>query len=177
MILLAIALSALPQPNVDNGVNGVNVVLVTIDTLRADHVGAYGAPKGSTPALDSLASEGLRFENAISPVPLTRPAHASLFTGLYPPEHGIRDNLPAKLDSSLPTLATRLKEAGYHTAGFVGSFLLGRGSGLEAGFDVFGDGSISGRGDLVGSKSERRAETVAAEALEFLSTAKAPFFL
>ncbi len=168
MILLAIVLSALPRPN---------VVLVTIDTLRADHLGSYGAPPGSTPALDALASEGLRFENAISTVPLTRPAHASLLTGLYPPEHGIRDNLPAKLDASLPTLATRLKEAGYHTAGFVGSFLLGRGSGLEAGFDVFGDGSISGRSDLVGSKAERRAERVAAEALEFLTTAKAPFFL
>ncbi len=168
MIVLAIALSVVPKPN---------VVLVTIDTLRADHVGAYGAPPGSTPALDALASEGLRFENAISPVPLTRPAHASLFTGLYPPEHGIHDNLPAKLDSSVPTLATRFKEAGYHTAGFAGSFLLGRGSGLERGFDVFGDGSISGRADLVGSKAERRAEAVAAEALEFLSTAKPPFFL
>ena len=133
MILLAIALAALPRPN---------IVLVTIDTLRVDHVGSYGAAPGSTPALDALASEGLRFENAISPVPLTRPAHASLLTGLYPPEHGIRDNLPAKLDSSIPTLATRLQAAGYHTAAFVGSFLLGRGSGLETGFDVFGDGTI-----------------------------------
>jgi len=171
MILLAIALSALPRPNV------INVVLVTIDTLRADHLGSYGAAAGSTPALDALAAEGLRFENAISPVPLTRPAHASLFTGLYPQEHGIRDNLPAKLDSSVPTIATRFKGAGYQTAGFVGSFLLGRGSGFEAGFDVFGDGSISGTGDLIGSKAERRAEAVAAEALEFLSTAKTPFFL
>ena len=168
MILLAIALAALPRPN---------IVLITIDTLRADHVGRYGAPPGSTPALDALASEGLRFENAISPVPLTRPAHTSLLTGLYPPEHGIRDNLPAKLDSSIPTLATRLETAGYHTAAFVGSFLLGRGSGLEAGFDVFGDGSIAGAGDRIGSKAERRAEEVASEALEYISTARAPFFL
>ena len=106
MILLAIALAALPRPN---------VVLVTIDTLRADHVGSYGAAPGSTPALDALASEGLRFENAISPAPLTRPAHASLLTGLYPPEHGIRDNLPGKLDSSIPTLAIRLEAAGYQS--------------------------------------------------------------
>ena len=154
-----------------------NVLLLSIDTLRADHVGAYGAPQGSTPALDALAGDGLRFENAISPVPLTRPAHASLLTGLLPPEHGIRDNLPAKLDPSIPTLATRLKAEGYHTAAFVGSFLLGRGSGLEAGFDVFGDGSNAGTGDLVGAGAERRAEAVAAEALEFLSTARAPFFL
>lgn len=168
MILLAIALAALPRGN---------VVLVTIDTLRADHVGAYGASPGSTPTLDALSSEGLRFESAISPVPLTRPAHASLLTGLYPPEHGIRDNLPARLDSSIPTLATRLKAAGYHTAAFVGSFLLGRGSGFEAGFDVFGDGSVGGAGDRIGSNAERRAEEVAAEALEYLSTARAPFFL
>jgi arylsulfatase A-like enzyme/Tfp pilus assembly protein PilF len=168
MILLAIALAALPRGN---------VVLVTIDTLRADHVGAYGASPGSTPALDALAAEGLRFESAISPVPLTRPAHASLLTGLYPPEHGIHDNLPATLDPSIPTLATRLKAAGYHTAAFVGSFLLGKGSGLEAGFDVFGDGSIAGAGDRIGAEAERRAEEVAAEALEYLSTARAPFFL
>jgi len=109
MSFLAIAAAALALASPSKP----NIVLVTIDTLRADHVGRYGAPPGSTPALDALASEGLRFENAISPVPLTRPAHTSLLTGLYPPEHGIRDNLPAKLDSSIPTLATRLEAAGY----------------------------------------------------------------
>ena len=177
MIVLALALAASAQSNVPNVPNVVNVVLVTIDTLRADHVGAYGAPSGSTPAMDALASEGLRFESAVSPVPLTRPAHASLLTGRYPAEHGIRDNLPAKLDPSIPTLATRLKEKGYQTAAFVGSFLLGRGSGLDAGFDVFGDGSVSGTGDLIGSTAERRAEEVASEAIEYLSAARPPFFL
>jgi len=93
MSFLAIAAAALALASPSKP----NIVLVTIDPLRADHVGRYGAPPGSTPALDALASEGLRFENAISPVPLTRPAHTSLLTGLYPPEHGIRDNLPAKL--------------------------------------------------------------------------------
>ncbi len=166
MILLAIAILAQP-----------NVVLVTIDTLRADHVGSYGAPPGATPTLDALAAEGLRFENAITPVPLTRPADASLLTGLYPQEHGIRDNLPAKLDPSIPTLATRSKARGFHTAAFVGSFLLGRGSGFENGFDVFRDGSASGRGDRVGAAAERRAEVVAEEALEYLSAARSPFFL
>jgi len=167
MSLLAIALLA----------SAPNVVLITIDTLRADHVGAYGASAGSTPALDALAAEGLRFENAISPVPLTRPAHASLLTGLLPPEHGVRDNLPAKLDSSIPTLATRLKADGYHTAAFVGSFLLGRGSGFEAGFDVIGDGSAEGVNDSIGPRAERRAGEVAEEALQFLASASPPFFL
>ncbi len=114
----------------------------------------------------------------MTPVPLTRPAHASLLTGLYPPEHGIRDNLPAKLDSSIPTLATRSKAAGYRTAAFVGSFLLGRGSGFETGFDVFRDGSTAGSGgDRVGALAERRAVEVAEEALEYLTTAQSPFFL
>lgn len=166
-MLLAIVFAAAAQPN---------VVLVTIDTLRADHVGVYGA-SDATPALDALAREGVRFENAISPVPLTRPAHASLLTGLYPNQHGIRDNLPAGLEPSTPTLATRLGAAGYQTAAFVGSFLLGRGSGFENGFDVFRDGSASGAGDRVGARSERRAEEVASEVLEYISSARPPFFL
>lgn len=168
MIVLAIALAALSPPN---------VVLITIDTLRADHLGSYGAGPAATPALDALAADGLRFSNAISPVPLTRPAHASLLTGLYPQEHGIRDNLPARLDPSIPTLATRLKTAGYHTGAFVGSFLLGRGSGFEAGFDVMGDGSAEGVNDPIGPRAERRAGEVADEALRFLASAPAPFFL
>jgi arylsulfatase A-like enzyme/Tfp pilus assembly protein PilF len=168
VIFIASSLVALAAPN---------VVLITIDTLRADHVGAYGAAPGATPALDALAADGVRFANAVSPIPLTRPAHASLLTGLYPPEHGIRDNLPAKLEASIPTLATRLKAKGYHTAAFVGSFLLGRGSGFEAGFDVMGDGSAAGAGDRIGARAERRAQEVADEALEFLASARAPFFL
>lgn len=168
MIVLGIALTVLSPPN---------VVLVTIDTLRADHVGCYGGGPGATPALDALAAEGLRFSNAISPVPLTRPAHASLLTGLYPPEHGVRDNLPGKLDPSIATLASRLKAAGYQTAAFVGSFLLGRGSGFEGGFDVMGDGFAHGLGDRIGARAERRAEEVADEAVRFLASARAPFFV
>jgi arylsulfatase A-like enzyme len=155
-----------------------NVLLVTIDTLRADHLGCYGATLGATTHLDALAAQGVRFEHAVSPVPLTRPAHTSLLTGLYPWEHGVRDNLPAKLDGSIPTIASELRARGYDTAAFVGSFLLGRGSGLERGFATFEDGAgPAGAKDRVGATAERRASEVAAGALQYLEHAKPPFFL
>jgi arylsulfatase A-like enzyme len=154
-----------------------NIVLVTIDTLRADHVGAYGAALAATPRLDALAREGLRFDHAVSPVPLTRPAHASLLTGLYPHEHGLRDNLPHKLDPSIPTLARRLQQAGYQTGASVGTFLIGRGSGLEAGFESFSDGAEGGDSDRIGASAERRASEVSTDALRFLERARPPFFL
>jgi arylsulfatase A-like enzyme len=157
---------------------GPNLILVTIDTLRADHLGCYGSTLGATPRLDALAAEGVRFEHAVSPVPLTRPAHTSLLTGLYPWEHGVRDNLPAKLDESIPTIASELHERGYDTAAFVGTFLLGRGSGLERGFATFEDGAgRAGTGDRVGAAAERRASEVAAGVLRYLEDAKPPFFL
>jgi arylsulfatase A-like enzyme/Tfp pilus assembly protein PilF len=154
-----------------------NIVLVTIDTLRADHVGSYGASLAATPRLDALARRGVRFDQAVSPVPLTRPAHASLFTGLYPHEHGLRDNLPRKLDPSIPTLARKLQQAGYQTGASVGTFLIGRGSGLEAGFERFSDGAGSGAADRIGASAERRATEVLADAVAFLQKANPPFFL
>lgn len=155
-----------------------NIVLVTIDTLRADHLGCYGSKLGATPTLDALAKESVRFDQAVSPVPLTRPAHTSLLTGLYPNEHGVRDNLPARLAPGVPTIATRLRAEGYDTAAFVGSFLLGRGSGLESGFATFGDGSgASGAKDVVGAAAERPAGEVVSEAISYLGSAHSPFFL
>lgn len=111
------------------------VVLVTIDTLRADHVGAYGSPV-ATPALDALAAEGALVEQACTPVPSTGPAHASLLTGLYPWRHGTLTN-GAPLDPRLPTLASRLREQGFATAAFVSSTLLDRRFGFDRGFDHF----------------------------------------
>jgi arylsulfatase A-like enzyme len=166
--LLATALAALAAPV------RPNIVLVTIDTLRADHLGSYGAA-GATPRLDALARSGLRFDQAVSPVPLTLPAHASLLTGLYPHEHGIRDNVRRTLEVSLPTLAHKLDQLGYQTGASVGSFLIGRGSGLEAGFESFRDGATAV--DRIGASAERRASEVSADAIRFLDMAKPPFFL
>jgi tetratricopeptide (TPR) repeat protein len=115
-----------------------NVLLITIDTLRADSVGAYGARAAETPALDSLARDGARFDRAWAPAPITLPSHASLLSGRYPPAHGARHNGMAVGDA-VPTLATALKGAGFATGAFVSAFPLDRRFGLARGFDVYDD--------------------------------------
>src|SRR5262249_19557677 len=99
-----------------------SLLLITIDTLRADHVGAYGAATGATPALDALAADGVRFDQAQTAVPLTAPSHATILTGVYPPAHGVRGNVVFTLGDGHATLATRLKRRGYRTAAFVGAY-------------------------------------------------------
>src|ERR1700730_7129358 len=101
-----------------------NVALVTIDTIRADRIGCYGYSKGETPNLDQLAHDGIRFEQAFSPVPLTLPAHASILTGTYPSYHGVRDNSGFTLAPQHATLARLLKTLGYSTGAFVGAYVL-----------------------------------------------------
>src|SRR5262249_49439023 len=117
---------------------GSNVLLITIDTLRADRVGASGNSSGLRPPLDRLAERGVRFEAAYTPVPMTLPAHASVLTGLEPPSHGIRNNTAFKLGGT-PTLATMLKGAGYRTGAFVGALVLSARFGLNRDFDVYDD--------------------------------------
>ena len=118
---------------------GANVLLVTIDTLRKDRVGAFGNRSGLTPNIDRLAADGVRYTQAFSPVPMTLPAHASILTGLLPRRHGIRNNTGFRLDDRVPTLATRLKEAGYRTGAFLGAFVLDGRFGLRRGFDEYDD--------------------------------------
>jgi len=117
---------------------GQNVLLVTIDTLRADALGAYGGP-AATPALDRLAAEGVRFDFAHAHAVVTLPSHASLLSGRYPFQHGIRDNLGYRFQPGMPTAATLLKAGGYATAAFVSAFPLHSRFGLNAGFDVYDD--------------------------------------
>ena len=102
-----------------------NLLLITIDTLRADAVGAYGAAAARTPALDTLAGRGVRFDRAFAPTPITLPSHASLLTGLYPPGHGARHNGMA-MRGDVPTLAAVCEKAGFATAAFVSAFPLDR---------------------------------------------------
>lgn len=121
-----------PQP--------VNVLIITLDTTRADRVGAWGGPTGLTPVLDQLASRGIVFERAYAPAPLTLPSHVSLMTGLNPPEHGIRLNsVNDRLSDEVPVLAGALKRRGYATGAFVGSFVLDGKFGLDRGFDEYDD--------------------------------------
>ena len=113
-----------------------NVMLITIDTLRADALGCYGGA-AATPALDRLAASGVRYTFAHAHAPVTLVSHASILSGLYPFQHGIRDNSGYRFPSSIPTLATRLKAAGFSTGAFIGAFPLHSQFGLDPGFDVY----------------------------------------
>jgi len=154
------------------------VVLVTIDTLRADVVGSYGGAPGTTPSLDALALRGARFERAFSPAPLTLPSHVTLLTGMDPPEHGVRHNAVYVLEADVPTLAEALQREGFATAAFVSSFILSRRFGLARGFDVYDDAlglRRSGRGGV--TIAERTADQVVDAALAWLDGAPPRFFL
>jgi len=153
------------------------VVLVTIDTLRADHLGCYGGRWTETPVIDALAERGVRFETTISPAPLTLPAHASLMTGLDPPRHGVRNNSTFRLDDGFPTLAERMRERGFATAAFIGAVVLDRQYGLERGFDHYDDRMAPRRAAGEFGFAERSADRVVDSAIAWLETAPERFFL
>jgi len=117
----------------------LNLLLITLDTTRADRLGCYGDRLARTPALDALAAEGILFENCYSPVPVTLPAHCSLFTGRWPIAHGVRNNGSYKLGEGETTLAEKLKAAGYDTAAVIASYVLKSKFGLAQGFDWYDD--------------------------------------
>jgi arylsulfatase A-like enzyme/Flp pilus assembly protein TadD len=117
----------------------LNLVVVTLDTTRADRLGCYGFTRVETPFLDGLAREGVLFEHATATVPLTFPSHSSIFTGLLPPHHGVRDNGGFFLDDGQVTLAERLKQAGWTTGAFIGAWVLESHWGLAQGFDEYSD--------------------------------------
>ena len=134
-----------------------NILVVTLDTTRADHLGCYGHPDGATPTLDGLAAQGARFERAYTVTPLTIPAHSSLFTGLYPPRHGVRDNGDYFLSDSAETLAERLSAAGYATMAAVGAEVTSHHWGFSQGFDAFFDDmDASGTGKPLAGRAPRR---------------------
>ncbi|MCC7419797.1 MAG: sulfatase-like hydrolase/transferase [Planctomycetaceae bacterium] len=116
-----------------------HIILITLDTTRADRLGCYGYPKALTPFLDRLAADGILFEQARTPVPLTLPAHASIFTGLRPPEHGLHSNGQSALPDDVPTLARELESAGYETGAFIAAVVLDRKYGLSRGFKTYDD--------------------------------------
>jgi len=154
---------------------GPNLLLITIDTLRADHVGAYGAAEARTPRLDALATGGVRFEQAQSSAPLTGPSHATILTGQYPPLHGVRDNIVFVLGDKQRTLAEILKDNGYRTAAFVGAYPVAAAFGFRQGFDVFREDFKES--PIPGAGAQRRANEVADDAIPWLTAKeKAPFF-
>ena len=113
-----------------------SILLISLDTLRPDHLGAYGYERKTSKHLDALAAQGVLFETAVSPAPWTLPSHTSMLTGLYPSHHGMTET-HMRLPASLPTLAARLQRAGFATAAIVNSSYLSERHGLDRGFEVY----------------------------------------
>jgi arylsulfatase A-like enzyme/Flp pilus assembly protein TadD len=153
---------------------GSSVVLISIDTLRADRLGAYGSKAGLTPNLDAFAPQAVLFEEAYSHVPLTLPAHASLLTSLLPPHHGVRDNLGYAL-AGKRTVADAFKAQGYRTLGAVSSFVLRRGTGISQGFDEYDD-AIPTRSDAALGHQQRDGTLTAKALSDRIAGAKGRFF-
>lgn len=155
-----------------------NVLLITLDTTRADHIGAYGYARARTPNLDQLARESALFEHCITPTAYTLPSHSSIMTALYPPAHGVRLNGDAALSDTQTTLAERLTSRGYRTGAFVGAFVLDGRWGISQGFQHYDDKfNIGPDQKLDLARVQRPANAVADAALQWLEqdTAK-PFF-
>ena len=166
LLLLICSGCAAPAPEPPPASRARHLVLITIDTLRADRVGAYGYARARTPRIDGLAARGVRFEHAYATAPITLPSHASLMTGRYPPGHGSRHN-GMRVDSAVPALATVLSTAGFATGGFVSAFPLDRRFGLNNGFAAYGDRMPRGtRGRL---ENERPGRDTVDEALAWLT--------
>ncbi len=153
-----------------------DLVLVTIDTLRADHVGAHGAAPSVTPTLDRLAARGLLFERAYATAPLTLPSHTSILTGLYPPQHGVRHNGVFVLHDEVETLAEHLQRAGWHTGAVLGAYVLASQFGLRQGFDHYDD-RFGERRSAGSGFQERVAAEVTDQALAWVRDLEGPFFL
>lgn len=175
LLTLALGLGGCDRPAPP--ARGFNLLLVSLDTLRADHLGVYGDAGAATPVLDELARAGARFEQVASVAPLTLPAHATLLSGLLPPHHGLRQNGLGRFPEELPTLATRLGAAGYRTGGFVGAFVLDRRFGLARGFDHYDDQIERAPGEPARLEAERRGDVVVDRALAWLrQPSEKPFF-
>lgn len=153
----------------------MSVLLISIDTLRADRLGSYGYPAAATPVLDGLAARGLRFAQAATVAPLTLPAHVSLLTGTFPTFHGVRDNGSFYADDKLTTLAEALKGRGYRTGAFIAAFVLDRRWGLAQGFDYYADDFDLSRFDMtVGlDAAQHPGNEVVDKALAWLGTGNA----
>jgi len=164
----------------DIGPKNLNIVLITIDTLRSDRVSSYGSDLVDTPNIDGFASEGVLFSNAASTVPFTLPAHSSILTGLYPPGHGVRENVGYTLDAGIPTLAEVLSAGGWSTAGFISAFVLDSRWGIGRGFDHYFDDFNPSDFETPNLGSvQRSGDVTIGEAVRWLDgrPQNAPFFL
>ncbi len=171
LLLLGAACARRPAVTVDN------VILITLDTTRADALGAYGNRRVRTPTLDALAARGHLFENCYSHAPITLPSHSSILSGRLPTEHGVRNNISYAFPPAERTLPERLQAAGFATGAFVSSFILDRRFGLDAGFDLYEDqivhyGTKRSKHEIV----TRRAAATTDLLLPWLAERKGRFF-
>ena len=170
-----------PAELVSGSASGANVLLITLDTTRADRLGCYGYEAAETPNLDALAASGIRFDDAVTVVPVTLPAHATIMTGVDPPKHGVRHNGEYRLELGRATLAELLERAGYETAAFISAFVLDARFGLNRGFALYDDDvgvSASSATDFARPIYERSATAVTDRAIAWLKgrDRSRPFF-
>ncbi len=163
--------------------SGFNLVLITLDTVRADRLGCYGYSRARTPAIDGLADRGVVFGQAIAPTSVTLPSHATILTGLTAPSHGVRNNGSFRLAGARRTVAETLGENGYRTAAFIGAYVLDARYGLDQGFDHYDDEvNVTGKPAEGAHYVERSAGHVTEAALAWLEGPPArekqqPFFM
>lgn len=154
----------------------LHIVLISIDTCRADHLSCYGYSPRTTPNIDAIANEAVLFENVVSPVPMTLPAHSSMLTGTTPPYHGVHENVDYRLEKFNLTLAEMLQQKGYITGAIISSFVLDSQFGLNQGFDTYNDHFIQPMPSWY--QNERRGEETSRLACNWLDKHKIePFFL
>ena len=166
------------QPELPAGDPQLNVLVITLDTIRADRLGVYGNNRIATDFADGLAERGVVFDRCIAPTPLTLPSHTSIFTGTYPAYHGVRDNGNYVVPNELTTMAELMRDSGRRTGGFVGAFVLSSRWGLDQGFDTYTEPESGFDPTLVSfAQIQRRAEDVVDDAIAWLEADPTkPFF-
>src|SRR5687768_6560132 len=177
IILLAVVLTACRRDRPPGPAARPPVILISIDTLRSDHLPAYGYQNVATPAIDALRRDSILYKRAYSHCPLTVPSHATVMTGRLPAETGLRDNTGYELATDSPTLAELLSKRGYATAAAVSAFVLHKGSGLERGFATYDDDVEGPRTNVALAALQRDgANTVAAAEKWIDANSGKPFF-
>jgi len=172
VLILGVACKKNRSPEADR-----NVLLITIDTLRADHLGYSGYPRAATPNIDRWAEKSAVFTNATASIPLTLPSHSTIMTGQYPFTHGVRDNGGFYLEDKWQTLAETLRGAGFHTGGFVSAFVLDRRWGIAQGFDEYFDHFELSKFKMVSLDSvQRRGDETLTQALSWMDKNKSSRF-
>lgn len=177
-VAASLILASCSRPKLPPGDGRLNVVLITLDTIRADRLGAYGNTRIETPFTDGLAARGVLFERCIAPAPLTLPSHTSIFSGTYPIYHGVRDNGDFTVPADLTTMAQLFHEKGYRTGAFVGAFVLSARWGLNRGFDTYTEPTGASAAEVLSMGDvRRRGEAVVEDALVWLrQPSSSPFF-